>query len=87
MNHVDRVIKHEVYPQKMHLCSKNFRGISVFKHIVAALSVRPSVRPKPFLQNPWTEFDKTSYMNSLGYCTDEHFPVFQFDALSWKKGA
>ena len=30
MNHVDCVIKRDVYPQKMHSCSKNMRGISVF---------------------------------------------------------
>ena len=30
MNHVDYVIKRDVYPQKMHSCSKNIRGISVF---------------------------------------------------------
>ena len=28
MNHVDCVIKRDVYPQKMHSCSKNIRGIS-----------------------------------------------------------
>ena len=26
INHVDCVIKREVYPQKMHSCSKNIRG-------------------------------------------------------------
>ena len=30
MNHADCVIKRDVYPQKMHTCSKNIRGISVF---------------------------------------------------------
>ena len=30
MNRVDYVIKRDVYPQKMHSCSKNIRGISVF---------------------------------------------------------
>ena len=30
MNHVNCVIKRDVYPQKMHSCSKNIRGISVF---------------------------------------------------------
>ena len=30
MNNVDCVIKRDVYPQKMHSCSKNIRGISVF---------------------------------------------------------
>ena len=30
MNHVDCVIKRDVYPQKMHSCSKNIHGISVF---------------------------------------------------------
>ena len=30
MNHVNCVIKCDVYPQKMHSCSKNIRGISVF---------------------------------------------------------
>ena len=30
MNNVDCVIKHDVYPQKMHSCSKNIHGISVF---------------------------------------------------------
>ena len=29
MNHVDCVIKRDVYSQKMHSCSKNIRGISV----------------------------------------------------------
>ena len=28
MNHVDCVIKRDVYPQKMHSCSKNIRAIS-----------------------------------------------------------
>ena len=28
MNHVDRVIKRDVHPQKMHLCSKNICCIS-----------------------------------------------------------
>ena len=30
MNHVYCVIKRDVYPQKMHSCSKNIRAISVF---------------------------------------------------------
>ena len=30
INHVDCVIKHDVYPQKIHSCSKNIHGISVF---------------------------------------------------------
>ena len=30
MNHVDYVIKRDVYHQKMHSCSKNICGISVF---------------------------------------------------------
>ena len=30
MNHVDCVIKRDVYPQKMHPCFKNIRGISFF---------------------------------------------------------
>ena len=30
MNDVDCVIKHDVYPQNVHSCSKNIRGISVF---------------------------------------------------------
>ena len=30
MNNVDCIIKRDVCPQKMHLCSKNIRGISVF---------------------------------------------------------
>ena len=30
MNHVDCVIKRNVYPQKMQSCSKNIHGISVF---------------------------------------------------------
>ena len=30
MNNVDCVIKRDVYPQKMHSCSKNVLGISVF---------------------------------------------------------
>ena len=29
-NNVECVIKRDVYPQKMHSCSKNFLGISVF---------------------------------------------------------
>ena len=39
MNHVDYVIKRDVYPQKMHLCSKNIRGISVF--VIKILMVYP----------------------------------------------
>ena len=30
MNDVDCVIKRDVYPQNLHICSKNIRGISVF---------------------------------------------------------
>ena len=30
MNHVDYVIKRDVYPQNVPSCSKNIRGISVF---------------------------------------------------------
>ena len=30
MNNVDCVIKRDVYPQKMHSCSKNIRAISFF---------------------------------------------------------
>ena len=30
MNNVKCVIKPDVYPQKVHLCSKNIRGISIF---------------------------------------------------------
>ena len=30
MNHADCVIKRDVYPPKMHSCSKNIHGISVF---------------------------------------------------------
>ena len=30
MNHVDCAIKRDVYPRKMHSCSKNICGISVF---------------------------------------------------------
>ena len=30
MNHVDQVIKCDVYLQKMYSCSKNIRGISLF---------------------------------------------------------
>ena len=30
MNHIDCVIKRDVYPQKMHSCSKNIRAISIF---------------------------------------------------------
>ena len=30
MNDVDCVIKRDVYPQNVHSCSKNIRGISVF---------------------------------------------------------
>ena len=59
------------------------------KHIVAPSSVCPSrrlsIRRKPFLHKPFTEFDKTSCMNSLGYCADVHLLIIQFDALSQKK--
>ena len=30
MNYVECIIKHDVYPQKMHPCSKNTHGISFF---------------------------------------------------------
>ena len=30
MNYVDCVIKRDIYPQKMHSCSKTIRGILVF---------------------------------------------------------
>ena len=30
INHIDCVIKCDVYPQKLHSCFKNIRGISVF---------------------------------------------------------
>ena len=30
MNHVDCVIKRDVFPQKMHSCYKYIRGISIF---------------------------------------------------------
>ena len=30
INHVDCVIKRDVYPQKLHSCSKNTHGISFF---------------------------------------------------------
>ena len=30
MNHIDCVMKRDVYPQKMDACSKNIRGISFF---------------------------------------------------------
>ena len=30
INHTDCVIKRDVYPQKMHSCSKNIRDISLF---------------------------------------------------------
>ena len=30
MNNADCVIKHDIYPQKMHSCSKTIQGISVF---------------------------------------------------------
>ena len=30
MNNADYIVKREVYPQKMHSCYKNIRGISVF---------------------------------------------------------
>ena len=30
MNDVDCVIKRHIYPQNLHSCSKNIRGISVF---------------------------------------------------------
>ena len=30
INHLDFVIKHDIYPQKMHSCSKNTHGISFF---------------------------------------------------------
>ena len=30
MNHVDFAVKRDVYPQKMHSCSENIRGLSFF---------------------------------------------------------
>ena len=40
------------------------------------LSVLPSVCPKLFLHNCLTKLDKTSYINSLRYCSDVFFPFF-----------
>ena len=40
MNYVDSVIKRDVYPQKMHSCSKNIRGISVFDLKISVVSKR-----------------------------------------------
>ena len=37
MNHVDCIIKCDVYPQKMHSCSKNIHGISVFVLEISAV--------------------------------------------------
>ena len=34
MNHIDCVTKREVYPQKMHLCTKNICGISIKKKYI-----------------------------------------------------
>ena len=50
MNHVDCVIKHDVYPQKVHSRSKNIRGVSFFsvlkypwyfkkKYIIAVIDI------------------------------------------------
>ena len=48
-------------------------------------AVRTSVRPKPFLHNPWTKFYESSYLNSLEQCAD--FPVSRFEAASRKRRA
>ena len=40
MNHVDCVIKHDAYPQKMHSCSKNIRGISFFVLKVSVVYIK-----------------------------------------------
>ena len=37
MNHVDCVIKRDVYPHKMHSCSKNIRGVSFFSKIIRGI--------------------------------------------------
>ena len=37
MNHVDYVLKRDVYPQKIHSCSKDIRGISVFVLEISAV--------------------------------------------------
>ena len=34
MNHNDCIIKHDVYPHKMHSCSKNICGIIKKKYII-----------------------------------------------------
>ena len=50
------------------LCIQSPLRLSVHPSIY--LSVCVSVHLKPFFPNPWTKLDKTSYVNSVGYCTD-----------------
>ena len=57
MNHVDYVIKRDVYPQKMHSCSKNIHGISAF---VLKISVAYQKRKKNHGDIAWI-FAKLKY--------------------------
>ena len=38
MNHVDSMIKRDIYLHKMHSCSKNIRGISLFVLKISGIS-------------------------------------------------
>ena len=58
------------------------KGLAYSCHFIC-----PSICLKPFLHNCWTKLDKTSYIDSIVYCTDVVFLVFHFETLSWKKGA
>ena len=49
-------------------------------------SFRPYVCPKPFLHNPLTKLDKTSYINSLGYCTEVVSLFFNLTLCHGKTG-
>ena len=44
MNSVDCVIKRDVYPQKMHSCSKNICGISVFVLEISVVHKKKYIR-------------------------------------------
>ena len=41
MNHIDCVIKRDVYPLKMHLdlCSKNIRGVYIYIHGISRKTI------------------------------------------------
>ena len=69
-----------------YLCIFQVDVLSWKKGVSYKIPIFPSVRPKPFLHNPSTTLNKTSYMNSLGYCADVFSLVFQFDALVMVKG-